>query len=213
MKAKKAFTLIELLVVIAIIALLLSILTPALKKAKEASREVIGRSNLKQWGPIWKVYADESDGKLPDSTGFGALRGDWIIVLREDYPTGKITVCPIATKFVDYGDPSQDHGGVFSTYRNPMANGKYEYCSYGMNNWSYSTTHWAMDPDGEGKILFAKVTVSFRGQEEFIPEFVCTIVLVHLRTICSLDFRTKWYLSRLSLKYSFTALLHPDQVK
>ena len=150
--SKKGFALIELLVVIAIIALLLAILLPSLNKAKETAREIVCRSNLKQWGLIWKIYASENDDKLPDCTGFGALRGDWIIALREDYPTGKITVCPSATKFVDYGDPSADHGGVFSTYRNPMADGTYEYCSYGMNNWTYSTTHWAMDPGGEEKI-------------------------------------------------------------
>jgi len=145
--SKKGFTLIELLVVIAIIAMLLSILLPSLRKAKLQTQAIICRSNLKQWGLIWKVYADENDGKLPDCTGFGALRGDWIIALREDYPTGKITVCPRANKYVDYGDPAEHHGGVFSTYRNPMANGRYEYCSYGMNCWSYSTGHWAMSGD------------------------------------------------------------------
>jgi prepilin-type N-terminal cleavage/methylation domain-containing protein len=152
MKKFKGFTLIELLVVIAIIALLLSILLPALKKAKESAREVICRSNLKQWGPIWRVYADENDGKLPDCTGFGALRGDWIVALRDDYPTGKITLCPSATKWVDYGDPSEDHGGVFSAYRNGYVDGTREFCSFGMNCWSYSTSHWAMDPDGDQKI-------------------------------------------------------------
>jgi len=151
-RQKRAFTLIELLVVIAIIALLLSIMMPALRKAKQTAQKIICRSNLKQWGMIWKVYADENDGKLPDCTGFGALRGDWILALRNDYPTSKITQCPTATKFVDYGDPSQDHGGVFSTYRNLYADGSQDFCSYGMNCWTYSTIHWAMNPGGEAKI-------------------------------------------------------------
>ena len=152
------FTLIELLVVIAIIALLLSVLLPSLNKAKEAARDVICRSNLSQWGPIWQVYTNENEGKFPDCTGFGALRGDWIVALRKDYPTGKITQCPKATKFVDYnlllGNPAKNTGGVFSAYRNSTE----ELCSYGMNCWSYSTKHlWpgstttgAMDQVSEG---------------------------------------------------------------
>ena len=146
------FTLIELLVVISIIALLLSILMPSLSKIKDSAREVICRSNLKQWGPIWRIYADENDGKFPDCTGFGALRGDWIVALREDYPTGKITLCPSATKWVDYSTPSGVTGGVFSTYKNEYSDDTVEYCSYGMNCWSYSTSHSAMDPDGDEKI-------------------------------------------------------------
>ncbi len=151
-RQKIGFTLIELLVVIAIIALLLAIMTPGLKMAKKKTQETVCLSNLRQWGLIWKVYADEYEGKLPDCTEFGALRGDWIIALRDDYPTGKITQCPTATKFVDYGDPSDNHGGVFSTYRNVYANGTVEFCSYGMNCWSYSTSHWAMGSDAAEKI-------------------------------------------------------------
>jgi prepilin-type N-terminal cleavage/methylation domain-containing protein len=53
---KRGFTLIELLVVIAIIALLLSVLLPSLKLAKEAAKKVICRSNLRQVGMVMALY-------------------------------------------------------------------------------------------------------------------------------------------------------------
>ncbi|HML74539.1 MAG TPA: type II secretion system protein [Anaerohalosphaeraceae bacterium] len=56
MKMRKGFTLIELLVVIAIIALLLSVVVPALKKAKEHARAVICSSNLKQFSTGLEMY-------------------------------------------------------------------------------------------------------------------------------------------------------------
>ena len=65
MQSKRAFTLIELLVVIAIIALLLAIISPALKKAKEAARRIQCRSDLKTIGLSLKIYAEENNGNLP----------------------------------------------------------------------------------------------------------------------------------------------------
>ena len=60
----RAFTLIELLVVIAIIALLLSILTPALRTAKEHARRLLCSSNLKSIGVGLKIYAESYNDKL-----------------------------------------------------------------------------------------------------------------------------------------------------
>jgi len=57
----KAFTLIELLVVIAIIALLLSILLPSLRKAKQAALNVVCKSNLRQWSLVFSMYTEEHD--------------------------------------------------------------------------------------------------------------------------------------------------------
>ena len=70
-KRTNAFTLIELLVVIAIIALLLAILIPALSKAKEVTHRLICRNNLRQQGMGALLYADLSDGWVPDPTGGG----------------------------------------------------------------------------------------------------------------------------------------------
>jgi len=62
---KKAFTLIELLVVNAIIALLVSILLPSLKTAKELARQVVCLSNNKQVGVLFAYYAEDNKGLVP----------------------------------------------------------------------------------------------------------------------------------------------------
>ncbi|HOV33012.1 MAG TPA: DUF1559 domain-containing protein [Candidatus Hydrogenedens sp.] len=62
MKKTPGFSLIELLVVIGIIAILAVVLLPALSRAREAGRRASCQNNLKQWGLVFKMYADESKG-------------------------------------------------------------------------------------------------------------------------------------------------------
>jgi prepilin-type N-terminal cleavage/methylation domain-containing protein len=103
---RKGFTLIELLVVIAIIALLMSILMPALSRVKKQARAVGCQANLRQWNIIFSMYVEENNGKFPSGT---TDQGYWwvrqIPQKTINWKENPIWFCPMATK------PLQDERG------------------------------------------------------------------------------------------------------
>jgi prepilin-type N-terminal cleavage/methylation domain-containing protein/prepilin-type processing-associated H-X9-DG protein len=105
MRRKAAFTLVELLVVIGIIALLISVLLPALNRAREAAKSTQCLSNLRQIGQAMNAYAADTKGWvvpgfIDTASGSGAGAENWatIFVNMKYLPAPKQVTLPNLTE-------------------------------------------------------------------------------------------------------------------
>lgn len=129
---KSGFTLIELLVVIAIIALLLSIIVPALRLAKEKAQNIACRTNVRSLGIALRLYTEQSEGRL-----FSYLSGLYLNQLADQIgDINKVRYC--STTLIDETVTATTWGSSRRAWT--WANGvsEPEHGSYGLNGWLYS---------------------------------------------------------------------------
>lgn len=167
MREKSAFTLIELLVVISIIAILLAILMPSLRKAKESARLVKCMTNLRSIGQSLHLYANNYNDRLIP----GDFWNGWDVWAKvTEYSAG----CSIPPN-VEYREVNLGHLIAANTLEKPQSEDHIFFCPSsrprdGVSSFERFDAQWGKNPAEFGAPIGYMFNNSLDGYNDSVQE-------------------------------------------
>jgi prepilin-type N-terminal cleavage/methylation domain-containing protein len=178
-RLRAGFTLIELLVVIAVIAILASLLLPALAKSKLQAQRTQCVSNLRQWIVSFNMYGADFHDSMPMGWDVPGPGGEWSMALRPYINiNNNVSLCPLATTFrSSLGENLWVANNTQTLAWGIMGSNLYPvldwgapglFGSYGINGWMYNPP-LSTGEDGSNPLYWRKLSAG--GPSHTIPVF------------------------------------------